>query len=77
MFISTIMQEVAINLIHIESINITQTGKNEFEVRAWNLREDYYVLGRFNKKEDAVNYIYAVCSEFNEALRGRKDGPDK
>jgi len=71
MFVRSEITPNGINLSLIESIGITQIGENQYEVRAWTPRGEWYCLAVFETKEKADQYIEMTCKEYNEFWRGR------
>jgi len=60
-----------VNLALIESIGIEQKYKDRYEVRAWNTRDESYVLATFDNEKEAERYIEMIYREYNLLWRGR------
>jgi len=71
MFVISKSTRTAVNLSHIESINVSQLGEGNFDVQAWTTRETWYSLGTFKTLEEANQYIEMICKEYNLLWRGR------
>jgi len=70
MFVKLKNSKGIVNLVHIESIGIEQKYEDKYEVRAWNTRDESYVLATFDNEKEAERYIEMICKQYNLAWRG-------
>ena len=72
MFTESKITNLAVNLVHVRLINVEEVYPLKYVVKVWLSDKEWYSLAEFDKREDAVAYMRMICTDYNEAIKGKK-----